>query len=70
MGVVTVLAATLLACSWGGEEDDDCDDDESMQRPASGWFYSGDVAAVTHNESQQALPASGGFGTHLSSCGS
>ena len=62
LGFTAMLAATLLlACE--GNDDDDCDD-ESMSQGV--WTRE---APAVPTETLAAPPATGGFGTHLSSCG-
>jgi hypothetical protein len=63
LSLVVTLAATLAACNWN--DDDDCDD-ESLRQVVP--VYQGDLVLVAQQH-DAALPASGGFGTHLASCG-
>jgi hypothetical protein len=63
-GVVILVSA--LACAL--DDDDDCD---SMPAPRQTVFAAGNsgIRLAEPPASTEALPASGGFGTHLASCG-
>ncbi|BCJ71322.1 hypothetical protein CS0771_08660 [Catellatospora sp. IY07-71] len=63
-GVVVLVAA--LACAM--DDDDDCD---SQPAPRQTVFAAGNsgIRLAEPPTSAEPLPASGGFGTHLASCG-
>jgi hypothetical protein len=65
-GVLLLVMATACACS--SIDDDDCD----SLGPTDSVFAAGSSGvriAPPEETSTAALPASGGFGTHLASCG-
>lgn len=67
MGVTLALAATLLACGLS-DDDDDCDDDDESLRQIR-IVHASSVRKDIPVHVSGALPASGGFGTHLADCG-
>lgn len=68
LGITAALAATLLACGLG-DDDDDCDDDDESLRQIRIVHTSSVRADLPQTHVSGALPASGGFGTHLADCG-
>jgi hypothetical protein len=67
-GVLLLVMATACACSSIDDDDDDCD----SLGPAETVFAAGSSGvrmAPPAETSSAAMPASGGFGTHLASCG-
>jgi hypothetical protein len=66
LGITAALAATLLACGLG--DDDDCDDDDDSLRQIR-IVHTSSVRKDIPVHVSGALPASGGFGTHLADCG-
>lgn len=64
-----LLLVMGAACSSGGADDDDCD----SMAPTTRVFAAGGsglrLAEPADQAGLSALPASGGFGTHLASCG-
>ena len=67
-GVLLFVLAAAGACAGGLDDDDDCDSLGSTDQVFAAGSSGVRLAAPVQAQSA-ALPASGGFGTHLASCG-
>lgn len=67
-GVLALVATTACVCGLG---DDDDDDDCGLGTPGTAVFAAGTSLRMAEPPAASAelIPASGGFGTHLASCG-
>jgi hypothetical protein len=67
-GVLAVVAATACVCgAFGDDDDDDCSLGPSGTVFAAGTSLR--LAEPPAAPATEVIPASGGFGTHLASCG-